>query len=66
MDNIELDSDDLKFISRHMPAIQAGKRAEETVADYIRAIIRRSGGDPKRRYNVAGNKIVFAAAGQND
>lgn len=62
---IELNDADLRVLAKHMPAVQAGRRAQETMSDYIAGIITHSGGDPNRKYRIVGKRIIFPSIEQN-
>ncbi len=58
MDAIALDDDDIAVIRKHCADMERGKRAQEAMNDYVAAIIRHSGGNPKDGWDQVGQKLV--------
>lgn len=55
---IPLDAEDIKVYAKHLPDIERGRKAEGIVHDYVKAILRRSGVDPRRPWQLIGKNIV--------
>lgn len=56
---IPLDPCDLQVLSKYIPDIQRGRKAQDAVNDYLSAIVRRSGFGPTQKFDLDGKNIVI-------
>jgi hypothetical protein len=59
IDTIVLDAEDLRVYRKYLPDIERGARAKEIVYDYFAAIVRRSGFNSTRNWELVGRNIVI-------